>query len=60
MTRWTVTAKRVERVDALSQRLILVCERAGCIRFEAVVTGKTFDEKQVPAVPGSSFTPFRA
>ena len=47
MTRWTVTAKRVERVDALSQRLILVCERAGCIRFEAVVTGKTFDEKQV-------------
>ena len=47
MTRWKVVAKRVERVDALSQRLILVCSRHGVRDFEAVVHGTTYDEKQV-------------
>lgn len=46
MTRWQIVGKRVERVDATSQRLILQVQQDGRTE-EAVVTGKTYDEKNV-------------
>lgn len=46
MTRWQIVGKRVERVDAISQRLILQVQQDGRTE-EAVVTGKTYDEKNV-------------
>jgi hypothetical protein len=46
VTRWRVVSKHVEKVDSMSNRLVLVVERDGRQR-EAVVSGATYDSKNV-------------
>ena len=48
MTRWYVIAKRAEKVDGSSQRLVLdVSQTQDGPTREAVVSGSTYDQKQV-------------